>query len=211
MTHPIPPGTRDILPDEMRELRALQAKLAAVFERFGYGEVATPTVEYDSVLVRAATHPARRPPTGSSARTGELLAMRCRHDRADRPPRRQPLRRGRAAAALLLQRPRLPRGPPPARPDGRVLPGRGGAGRPGAPEGTVEVDRGPERGARRRRARAGRDRAGRRRALSPAPRGAGRRGGRPRARARTCLRPATWSASRRSSAGSASRSRSAIS
>src|SRR5918992_1225955 len=39
MTHPIPPGTRDILPDEMRELRALQARLAAVFERFGYGEV----------------------------------------------------------------------------------------------------------------------------------------------------------------------------
>ena len=52
MTHPIPPGTRDILPAEMRELRALQASLASVFERFGYGEVATPTVEYDEVLAR---------------------------------------------------------------------------------------------------------------------------------------------------------------
>ena len=50
MTHPIPPGTRDILPDEMRELRALQRRLAEVFERFGYGEVATPTVEYDATL-----------------------------------------------------------------------------------------------------------------------------------------------------------------
>lgn len=54
MTHPIPPGTRDILPDEMRELRMLQARLAEVFEGFGYGEVATPTVEYDDVLARAA-------------------------------------------------------------------------------------------------------------------------------------------------------------
>ena len=47
MIHPIPPGTRDILPDEMRELRALQATLIGVFERFGYGEVATPAIEYD--------------------------------------------------------------------------------------------------------------------------------------------------------------------
>ena len=31
MIHPIPPGTRDILPDEMRELRELQATLAGVF------------------------------------------------------------------------------------------------------------------------------------------------------------------------------------
>ena len=52
MTHPIPPGSRDILPDEMRELRALQGSLAEVFESFGYGEVATPTVEFDDVLAK---------------------------------------------------------------------------------------------------------------------------------------------------------------
>ena len=52
MIHPIPPGTRDILPDEMRELRALQAALIEVFERYGYGQVATPTLEYDEVLQR---------------------------------------------------------------------------------------------------------------------------------------------------------------
>ena len=76
MTHPIPPGSRDILPDEMRELRALQAKLAAVFERFGYGEVATPTVEYDEVLARAGDvsgAPAAHRFFGAG---GELLAMR---------------------------------------------------------------------------------------------------------------------------------------
>ena len=27
MIHPIPPGTRDVLPDEMRELRALSERL----------------------------------------------------------------------------------------------------------------------------------------------------------------------------------------
>lgn len=75
MRHPIPPGTRDILPDEMRELRALQATLAGVFERFGYGEVATPTVEYDEVLARGDS-------AGAPAahrffdKDGELLAMR---------------------------------------------------------------------------------------------------------------------------------------
>jgi ATP phosphoribosyltransferase regulatory subunit len=75
MTHPIPPGTRDILPDEMRELRDLQARLAAVFERFGYGEVATPTVEYDAVLAHAGevSAPVAHRFFGGG---GELLAMR---------------------------------------------------------------------------------------------------------------------------------------
>ena len=52
MIHPIPPGTRDVLPDEMRELRRLHASLLGVFERFGYGEVRTPTIEYDEVMSR---------------------------------------------------------------------------------------------------------------------------------------------------------------
>ncbi|MGH2965823.1 MAG: ATP phosphoribosyltransferase regulatory subunit [Solirubrobacterales bacterium] len=50
--HRIPPGTRDVLPEEMRELRLLQGALADAFERFGYGEVATPTIEYHEVLAR---------------------------------------------------------------------------------------------------------------------------------------------------------------
>jgi len=52
MIHPIPPGTRDVLPDEMRELRALSDRLRAVFEAAGYGEVWTPTLEYEDVLRR---------------------------------------------------------------------------------------------------------------------------------------------------------------
>ena len=50
--HPIPPGTRDVLPDEMRELRRLNRALIDVFEARGYGEVATPAIEYDEVLAR---------------------------------------------------------------------------------------------------------------------------------------------------------------
>ena len=52
MIHPIPPGTRDVLPDEMRELRRLNRALIDVFEDRGYGEVATPAIEYDEVLSR---------------------------------------------------------------------------------------------------------------------------------------------------------------
>jgi ATP phosphoribosyltransferase regulatory subunit len=74
MIHPIPPGTRDVLPDEMRELRKLKAALIEVFEARGYGEVATPAIEYDEVMARADG------PTRSSYRffdeSGELLTLR---------------------------------------------------------------------------------------------------------------------------------------
>jgi ATP phosphoribosyltransferase regulatory subunit len=75
MIHPIPPGTRDVLPDEMRELRRLHATLIEAFESRGYGEVSTPAIEYDEVLGRGDGR------TASSAyrffdERGELLALR---------------------------------------------------------------------------------------------------------------------------------------
>jgi len=75
MIHPIPPGTRDILPDEMRELRRLHLALIEVFESRGYGEVATPAIEYDEVLARGDGR------TADSAyrffdERGDLLALR---------------------------------------------------------------------------------------------------------------------------------------
>ena len=75
MIHPIPPGTRDVLPDEMRELRKLDAALLDVFEAHGYGEVATPAIEYDEVLARGSGR------TADSAyrffdERGDLLALR---------------------------------------------------------------------------------------------------------------------------------------
>src|SRR5918997_100053 len=75
MSHPIPTGTRDILPDEMRELRRLSLALIETFERFGYGEVATPTIEYEEVLARGDE---RGAPVAYRFfdESGELLAMR---------------------------------------------------------------------------------------------------------------------------------------
>jgi ATP phosphoribosyltransferase regulatory subunit len=55
MIHPIPNGTRDVLPDEMRELRAITEAMRAVFEHRGYGEVWTPTIEFEDVLRRGET------------------------------------------------------------------------------------------------------------------------------------------------------------
>jgi ATP phosphoribosyltransferase regulatory subunit len=75
MIHPIPPGTRDILPAEMRELRRLRAGLTDAFERFGYGEVATPAIEYHEVLSRGDTRGAPAAYRFFDER-GELLAMR---------------------------------------------------------------------------------------------------------------------------------------
>jgi ATP phosphoribosyltransferase regulatory subunit len=50
--HPLPPGTRDVLPDEMRELRALSSRVLDTWLGAGYGEVWTPTLEYEDVMRR---------------------------------------------------------------------------------------------------------------------------------------------------------------
>src|SRR3954454_16140244 len=75
MIHPVPPGTRDVLPDEMRELRALTSRLQSVWDRAGYGEVRTPTLEYEDVLRRGDSRAA-----GAGFRTfddhGNVLALR---------------------------------------------------------------------------------------------------------------------------------------
>jgi ATP phosphoribosyltransferase regulatory subunit len=75
MIHPIPPGTRDILPDEMRELRRLHRDLIEVFESRGYGEVATPAIEYDEVLARGDGRTAESAYRFFDER-GDLLALR---------------------------------------------------------------------------------------------------------------------------------------
>jgi ATP phosphoribosyltransferase regulatory subunit len=50
--HPTPSGTRDVLPDEMRELRAILDAFRGVFDARGCGEVMTPALEYEQVLER---------------------------------------------------------------------------------------------------------------------------------------------------------------
>jgi ATP phosphoribosyltransferase regulatory subunit len=75
MTHPIPPGTRDVLPDEMRELRAICDRMRTCFEDSGYGEIHTPALEYEDVLRLGEERAA-----GARYRTfdeqGDVLALR---------------------------------------------------------------------------------------------------------------------------------------
>ena len=75
MSHPIPPGTRDVLPEEMRELRAISGRMRTTFEGAGYGEVHTPALEYEDVLRRGEERAA-----GARYRTfdgqGDVLALR---------------------------------------------------------------------------------------------------------------------------------------
>ncbi|HVR04771.1 MAG TPA: ATP phosphoribosyltransferase regulatory subunit [Solirubrobacteraceae bacterium] len=75
MIHPIPSGTRDVLPDEMREMRAITEALRGVFEGRGYGEVYTPALEYEEVLARAELSDAS-PAYRVFDETGAVLVLR---------------------------------------------------------------------------------------------------------------------------------------
>ncbi|MBI2000362.1 MAG: ATP phosphoribosyltransferase regulatory subunit, partial [candidate division NC10 bacterium] len=73
----IPKGVRVFTPEETAQLRAIQAKLVSVFQRWGFREIITPTFEYLEVFEQ---------PTGEDAddqvfkfvdrQTGRLLALR---------------------------------------------------------------------------------------------------------------------------------------
>src|SRR6202171_2741071 len=75
MIIPIPSGTRDVLPDETREVRAITDTLRGVFERHGYGEIYTPALEYESVLARADMAEAQ-PAYRVFDESGAVLALR---------------------------------------------------------------------------------------------------------------------------------------
>src|SRR6202044_867314 len=75
MIHPIPSGTRDVLPDETREVRAITDILRGIFEQHGYGEIYTPALEYESVLARADMAEAR-PAYRVFDETGAVLVLR---------------------------------------------------------------------------------------------------------------------------------------
>jgi ATP phosphoribosyltransferase regulatory subunit len=75
MIHPIPSGTRDVLPDETREVRAITDALRGVFENHGYGEIYTPALEYESVLARADMAEAR-PAYRVFDESGAVLVLR---------------------------------------------------------------------------------------------------------------------------------------
>ena len=72
----IPAGTRDWLPREAGRIRAAAAGVLAEAARWGYREVATPTVEYLDVLVRGEGAEAADRLFKLVDRGGELLALR---------------------------------------------------------------------------------------------------------------------------------------
>jgi ATP phosphoribosyltransferase regulatory subunit len=75
MVDRIPSGTRDFLPDEMRELRAMTDRIREVFERAGYGEVYTPALEYERTF-DAANMLASRPAYRMFDEHGQVLVLR---------------------------------------------------------------------------------------------------------------------------------------
>jgi ATP phosphoribosyltransferase regulatory subunit len=70
----IPSGTRDALPDEMRELRALTERVRAVFDQAGYGEVYTPALEYEAQIPNWGRNP--RPAYRMFDEQGQVLVLR---------------------------------------------------------------------------------------------------------------------------------------
>lgn len=72
MSKSIPAGTRDILPEEMRELRAIEATLGELFEAAGYGEVQTPVLEFEQESAGREGEAAYR----FFDRSGSALALR---------------------------------------------------------------------------------------------------------------------------------------
>jgi ATP phosphoribosyltransferase regulatory subunit len=75
MIHRIPSGTRDVLPEETREVRAITDILRQVFEQHDYGEVYTPALEYETVLSGADMAEAG-PAYRVFDETGAVLALR---------------------------------------------------------------------------------------------------------------------------------------
>jgi ATP phosphoribosyltransferase regulatory subunit len=71
----IPSGTRDVLPVEMGELRAMTDRIRGVFERAGYGELYTPALEYESTFERAQSA-GSRPAYRLFDEQGNVLVLR---------------------------------------------------------------------------------------------------------------------------------------
>ena len=79
MVDRIPSGTRDVLPDEMRELRAMTDRIRGVLDQAGYGEVYTPTLEYEATFQhgqRGGYDLASRPSYRMFDEVGNVLVLR---------------------------------------------------------------------------------------------------------------------------------------
>jgi len=71
----LPQGMRDVLPDEMVEVRRITESLSSTFRAAQYGEVYTPTLEYESVLDQNGA-PVPNPAHRLFDANGNVLVMR---------------------------------------------------------------------------------------------------------------------------------------
>ena len=135
----MPRGVRDLLPGELRELKALEERLLEVFSLWGYQPVRTPSYEF-----RGSAAPGGSPgrPVGLAPAPLPLLRPgreRARpatgHDHTHRPPGGRTAAAGALASAPLLRRERLPLRRTPSWPEPGVPPGGGGADRQPLPRG----------------------------------------------------------------------------
>lgn len=72
----LPPGVKDILPVEARELKLIKKKLAKVYEAWGYDEVFTPAFEYLDVLSLQSGKRIQKEMFKFFDDRGDLLALR---------------------------------------------------------------------------------------------------------------------------------------
>ncbi len=75
LTTPVPTGSRDVLPEEMAELREIERAVLDAFAAAGYGEVATPAFEYDETMRLAGPDVARNAYRVTD-KNGEVLVAR---------------------------------------------------------------------------------------------------------------------------------------
>ena len=122
--HHIPSGTRDVLPDEMRELRAITEAMRAVFEDAGLRRGL-----HAGARVRVRDAPAARAAYRLFDAIGRRAGAALGHDGPDRARGGDALRRRRAAAAPVLHPALVPRRAAPARRGARAAAGRARADR----------------------------------------------------------------------------------
>ncbi len=71
-----PRGTRDFTPDEMEKRRDVEKKMRAVFESYGYREIATPTMEHMELFTMKSGEGVIEETYAFQDKSGRLLALR---------------------------------------------------------------------------------------------------------------------------------------
>lgn len=72
----IPKGLRDLLPEEVKQRRRMERQVSALFQSYGYREIATPTIEFLDVVEGGTGRNIRKELFLFMDREGEVLSLR---------------------------------------------------------------------------------------------------------------------------------------